>query len=140
MAHVGDWKLKHGQWVIAGNPPGVGIIHQIGPESSTVHFVDENGETIDSQVVPNASLRRARMNDIPEKRRGDFQETLNQLRSNPPSASMGGSAGGSAETSFQPAAQRAQPARPAQPSQPSQQQGGTGPDGGGSAQQQGGQG
>lgn len=74
-------RLKNGWWVVAGNPARVGIVFAAGEESSTIHFVDETGSTIDSVIVPNSQIQRARQEDVPEQRRRDFQDTVEQLGS-----------------------------------------------------------
>ena len=73
------WRIKNGHWVTVGGK--VGIVFSAGPDDSTVHFVDGSGETVDSVVVPNHQLRRARAEDVPEPRRKDFEETVRQLGS-----------------------------------------------------------
>ena len=74
-------QLKNGYWVKLTNPPRVGIVFAAGEESSTVHVVDETGQTIDSVIVPNNAIERAREQDVPEARRKDFQESAGQLGS-----------------------------------------------------------
>lgn len=60
-------KIRKGMWVV--HEGEVGIVSAVDSVAAEVHYVNEAGATIGRQVVGAASLRQARLEEIPEPRR-----------------------------------------------------------------------